>query len=203
MLLLERLFCLIFQFYMKTKVAGLIFIIGILFITPSLGQEKLDENLKHQIGLGAWYNNTKHLSVYAAYNLIQKSENEISFSIYNWTFNHGTREIIFGSEYLFSLLKKKSKFDLFILGGFYYNYDWDNSIQSDIRIWHHGPFLGLGIIPEYNITSRFSLSFKINLAYGYQWGTEYDYILNTVRYHNSESGRYFLSYKALNFNYKF
>lgn len=188
---------------MKPKVAGLIFILGILSSTHSLAQEKKDDMLKHQLGLGTWYNDSKYLSAYASYNLMQKSENEISFSIYNWSFKNGFHEIIFGSEYLFSLLKKKSKFDLFVLGGFYYNYDKNNSTQSIVRIWHHGPFLGLGIIPEYNISDRFSLSFKINLAYGYQWGTEYDYILNTVGYHYSESGRYFLSYRALNLNYKF
>lgn len=188
---------------MKIKVFAFVFILPLLFPLFASAQEQQQDLLQSKVSLGGWYNDSKYLSAYASYSLVNKHENEICFSLYNWSFNSKKHEVIFGAAYCISLLKKRSKFDLFVAGELNYNYDWVNDTYRNLTIWHHGPFAGLGISPAYNISDRLSMSFEINLGYGYQWGTEYDYTLNSGVYHHSERGEYFLSYKVLKINYRF
>jgi hypothetical protein len=156
----------------------------------------------HKIGIGGWIE-ADYSHIDASYSFIKKNKNEICMSLHYAITENSINQTILGLEYYFSVFKKQSLFDLFIIGGINIFYDWGSSKYYNEDYWRCGPFAILGINPAFNISKRVSISVEAKIGYGYLWSNKWDYTYQNVRYENTLSEVTGIYYRALKLNYKF
>jgi len=124
---------------------------------------------KHKIGLGTGgWTNEKFKHIDGAFGFIKKNESEIRLELSYSKFEY-YQNLMFCTAYDWSIIKKKSRIDLFLSGELIFNYEWRHFSDFENLHWHTGPFIGFGITPTYNFSSNVSLSLQTDIGAGYQW----------------------------------
>ena len=173
------------------QILAIILFAGLVYPLEGSSQDQRENvNFQHKIGIGGLPLGSNEYYITASYNRILKKRNELEFPIYYHKAGNNN-EVMVGIAFNWATIKKDTRFNFFISPELQFNDYWYPKYDSNITASHYGFFICLGLIPSFQISSRFSIAIECKTGYGRQWGYNDEGVFVKYFTHNGWYGKNF------------